>query len=68
MNVTIDHHEMRLTLDVLTDVDGVHFGIQAIECRGEFLPVAELADVLKADRLAIERKAYDQLMKESGDV
>lgn len=67
MNITIDHHEIRLTLDVLTDDDGVHFGVQAIECRGEFLPAHELADVLKAERLAIERKAYEQLMKEKGE-
>lgn len=67
MNITIDHHEMRVTLDVLTDADGVHFGVNAIECRGEFLPVHELADALKAERLAIERKAHEQLMKESAE-
>lgn len=66
MNVTIDHHEMRITLDVFTDADGVHFGVQAIECQGEFLPAHELADALKAERREIERKAHAQLMKEIG--
>ena len=67
MNVTIEHHEMRITLDVFTDADGAHFGVQAIECQGEFLPVHELADVLKAERREIERKAHDQLQKEIGE-
>lgn len=66
MNVTITHHEMRITLDVFTDADGVHFGVQAIECQGEFLPAHELADVLKDERREIERKAHAQLMKEIG--
>jgi hypothetical protein len=67
MNVTIEHHEMRITLDVLTDADGVHLGVQAIECQGEFLPVHELADVLKAERLAIELKAIEKILKEIGE-
>lgn len=67
MNVTIEHHEMRITLDVLTDDDGAHFGVKAIECQGEFLPAHELADVLKAERREIERKACEQMMKEIGE-
>lgn len=67
MNVTIEHHEMRITLDVFTDADGAHFGVQAIGCQGVFLPVQELADVLKAERLEIERKAYDQMQREADE-